>query len=570
MKVAIYARYSSENQSAKSIDDQIRVCKDYASKNNFLAEDEHIYIDEAISGSIINRPGLQALEKAAENKEFDTVIVDDLSRISRSNHQMLTLVLKFNYLQIKIISVSDGISTDDDNSKLGIHLRGLMNELYLDDLKKKTMRGLEGQKIRGFSAGENVFGYSTEPVGKLRIGKRGEAKHDGMVHKINPEQTDIVKRIFTEFSEGKSLRKIAASLNEDKIPTKRGLFGGWNISSLRRILQNKRYIGIWVWKKTKTVRDPLTGKKKIIPRPEKEHLSLHREDLIIIKQDLWDKTRERWSNMKGAYPLSKKAKANGQKQKSYIHNSPTHLFSGTMKCHCCTGPIVLVSGKGGGYYGCYNFRRKTCTNKLLVSRKRLEKIILSALQEKILTPGNVSYIYKNLEKQIAKRLNDNPEAIKKKKVQYDKLSLEMQNYLNYIKSGNFSKAVSEALKQCESRFELLTEEIKSLEFQKSNTFQSPPVEWIRHRLERLYETLSKNTTSAALALKELLSPIALEPVLNPDNDFYSVVNAQEGKFKPYYLAHIKAKTLALLDEKNKSSNWFQWRGRWDSNPRSPA
>jgi len=70
MKVAIYARYSSENQSAKSIDDQIRVCKDYASKNNFLAEDEHIYIDEAISGSIINRPGLQALEKAAEKQRI--------------------------------------------------------------------------------------------------------------------------------------------------------------------------------------------------------------------------------------------------------------------------------------------------------------------------------------------------------------------------------------------------------------------------------------------------------------------------------------------------------------------
>ncbi len=569
MKVAIYARYSSENQSAKSIDDQIRVCKDYASKNNFLAEDNHIYIDEAISGSIIDRPGLHALEKAAENKEFDTVIVDDLSRISRSNHQMLTLVLKFNYLQIRIISVSDGISTDDDNSKLGIHLRGLMNELYLDDLKKKTMRGLEGQNLRGFSVGENVFGYFTEPVGELRIGKRGETKHDGMVHKIDIEQANIVKRIFNEFSEGRSLHKIAATLNENKVPTKRGLFGGWNISSLRRILQNKKYIGIWVWKKTKTVRDPLTGKKKIIPRPEKEHLSASREDLIIIDQDTWDRARERWSKIEGAHPLSKK-KARGQKQKSYVHGTPPHLFSGTMKCHCCNGPIVLVSGKGSGYYGCYNFQRKTCTNKLLVSRKRIEKIILVALQEEILTPNNVNYIYKNLEKQIAKRLNDNPEAIKKKKSQHDKLSLEIQNYLNYIKVGNFSKAVSEMLKQCESRFELLAEEIKSLEFQKNNTFKSPPIEWIKDRLGHLYDTLGKNTTSAALALKELLSPITLEPVSDSDNDFYSVVNAQEGKFKPYYVAHIKAQTLALLDEKNKGSNWFQWRGRWDSNPRSPA
>jgi len=48
---------------------------------------------------------------------------------------------------VKIISVSDGIVTDDENSKLGIHIRGLINELYLDDLRKKTMRGLEGQRL---------------------------------------------------------------------------------------------------------------------------------------------------------------------------------------------------------------------------------------------------------------------------------------------------------------------------------------------------------------------------------------------------------------------------------------
>ncbi len=68
---------------------------------------------------------------------------------------MLTLVNKFAFNDVKIISVSDGIVTDDDNSKLGIHIRGLINELYLDDLKK-TMRGLEGQKLRGYSTGESV------------------------------------------------------------------------------------------------------------------------------------------------------------------------------------------------------------------------------------------------------------------------------------------------------------------------------------------------------------------------------------------------------------------------------
>jgi len=144
--------------------------------------DEHIYIDEAISGCLVNRAALQVVEEAVENKEFEAVVIDDSSRLSRSNHQMLTLVLKFDYHQVKIISVSDGIITDEENSKLGIHIRGLINELYLDDLRKKTMRGLEGQKIRGFSTGENVYGYYSKPVGELKLNKRGQPKYEGMVH----------------------------------------------------------------------------------------------------------------------------------------------------------------------------------------------------------------------------------------------------------------------------------------------------------------------------------------------------------------------------------------------------
>jgi len=66
MRAAIYARYSSENQSEKSIDDQIRVCKNYIKEHSMTLRDNYIYIDEAISGSLVNRPGLQALEKGMD------------------------------------------------------------------------------------------------------------------------------------------------------------------------------------------------------------------------------------------------------------------------------------------------------------------------------------------------------------------------------------------------------------------------------------------------------------------------------------------------------------------------
>jgi len=563
MKAAIYARYSSENQSEKSIDDQIRVCKKYCAEHELTVCDEHIYVDEALSGSLLNRPGLQALDKAAENKEFEAVLVDDLSRLSRSNHQMLTLVLKFNYLQVKIISVADGISTDDENSKLGIQMRGLINELYLDDLRKKTSRGLEGQKLRGFSAGEDVYGYCTKPVGELKLNRKGQAKYEGMVHKINPEEAEIVKRIFKEFIEGKSTHKLAIQFNEEKVPTKKKMRGGWNISTISRILRNEKYIGKWNWRKTKNVRDPMTGKKKSVLRPEKDRVLIFREDLIIIDKETWEKTQKRLEELRGTWPVSVKKKAFYQ-QKSYIHTSPNHLFSGLMKCNTCGAAIVLISGKGTGYYGCYNAKKKTCNNTLLIPRKRVEETIIKELREKILTADNLEYVYKKVEKLAAEGFNEVPELVKKKRAQYEKIQQEIQNYLKFIQLGNLSKAVADALGEAEKKNEELTQEIGSLEFQKENSFKTPPKEWINHRLESLRETLNKNTVSSALALKELLGPISLEPILTKENDFYQLFNGDEKNFKPYCVAHSKIRTLALLDEEKKGSNWLHWRWFFDT------
>ncbi|MDP8266267.1 MAG: recombinase family protein [Candidatus Aceula meridiana] len=564
MRASIYARYSSQNQSEKSIEDQIRVCKKYCTENNITVNENSIYIDEATSGSLVKRFGLGALEIAAENKEFDAIVVDDLSRLSRSNHQMLTLVLKFNYLQVKLISVSDGIITDDENSKLGIQMRGLINELYLDDLKKKTMRGLEGQKLRGFSAGESVYGYLTNPFGDLKMNRKGIAKYEGKVHKINPDEAEIVKRIYLDFVSGKSTHKIVEQLNIDKIPTKKHLKGGWNISTVCRILKNEKYIGIWKWKTHKSVRDPITGKRKSISRPESEHLSFSREDLIIINKELWNKAQEHWADLKGTWPISKKKKTYYQ-QKSYVHTSPTHLFSGLMKCKACGGAILLVSGKGLGYYGCYNARRKTCNNTLLVPRKRLEQIIIGKLREKLLTTNNLEYVYRNIEKLIASGLNEVPELTKKKKAQLEKIKTEMHNYLNFIRAGNFSKTVSEALNEAEKKNSELEQEITALEFQQNNNFKAPPKEWISHRLERLTETLNKDTVASSSALKELLSPITLEPILNKEVDLYRLFEGNDKEFKPYYVAHTKINTLSLLDEKGQGANWYQWWRRGESN-----
>lgn len=196
MKAAIYARFSSENQREQSIDDQVRVCREYAARNDIFVLEDHIYFDEAKSGALRDRPGLEDLKKAAEDKRFDVILVDDSSRLSRDNQFFNTLLCLFQFWGVDLVSVSDGLDSKEEHAKVAFQFRGIFNELYLSDLRKKTQRGQMGQVLRGFTVGSLGYGYKTKPVGETKYDKTGRLRADGFKPEIVPEEARIVKRIF--------------------------------------------------------------------------------------------------------------------------------------------------------------------------------------------------------------------------------------------------------------------------------------------------------------------------------------------------------------------------------------
>ena len=80
-KAVIYARYSSDNQTEQSIEGQVRVCKEYAERNNISILDS--YIDRAKTGTNDRRPAFQRMISDSDKKEWDYVIVYKLDRFSR-------------------------------------------------------------------------------------------------------------------------------------------------------------------------------------------------------------------------------------------------------------------------------------------------------------------------------------------------------------------------------------------------------------------------------------------------------------------------------------------------------
>ena len=84
---------------------------------------------------------------------------------------------------------------------------------------------------------------------------------------------------------------------------------------MSRILKNEKYIGRWIWNRTETRRDPLTGRKRRVPKPESEWDIREDEDLRLVSEDLWQQVTKRWQEVDRVWPVRrrKKGAAGGHK-----------------------------------------------------------------------------------------------------------------------------------------------------------------------------------------------------------------------------------------------------------------
>lgn len=331
MKTAIYTRYSTDRQRETSLDDQVRVCKARAESIG-LIPDYLIYGDDGVSGStpIGRRPqGARLLADILAGR-ISHLIIEGLDRLSRDMVEQERFVRRLEYRGIRLIGVADGYDSDAATRKINRTMRGLINEIYIDDLRHKTHRGLTGQLERGGHAGGVPYGYRSVPT-------------DG-IHQLEivPIQAKIVHRIYDAYADGASCQRIAAALNTDGVMTSRG--GTWSVSALygspakgSGILNNVLYIGELVWNRSQWVKDPETGLRKRLDRPRNEWIIEQHPELRIIDQPLWAAVRARFGRPVGEGGGTGKGKR------------PTTLFGGLIRCAKCGGAIIAISGR---HYGC--------------------------------------------------------------------------------------------------------------------------------------------------------------------------------------------------------------------------
>lgn len=395
MRAAIYSRYSSDNQREASIEDQLRICQRRADAEGFAVT--VTFADAAISGSDATRPQYQALLAAAGRQDFDVLLLEDLSRLTRDSVEQERTIRRLEFHGTRIIGVKDGYDSQSKARKVHRGIKGLMNELHLDDLSEKTHRGLEGQAIKGYWCGGRPYGYRLKPIlDAAQTDAYGQPARIGTVLEINDEQAVIVREIFERYVGGESCRTIATDLNLRGIASSGSTWrrkvrrcSGWTASAVRVIAFNDLYCGKITWNSSQFVKDPDTGRHQRRARPRAEW-NVHCDERLRIVSDATfqaaqDRTRDRANS-------DTRLKSGGK---------PKFLLSGLLSCNCGSH-FVMADDRA---YRCGSSREGACSSRVRVNRKHTEAVIRELFNQ-YLAPARVKLMAREYQREYTRLLRE--------------------------------------------------------------------------------------------------------------------------------------------------------------------
>ncbi|MDB5607090.1 MAG: Recombinase [Bradyrhizobium sp.] len=470
ISAAIYARFSSDLQSDRSIEDQFAVCRDKAKRENIKTI--AYYEDRAKSGaSIHGRDGISKMMQAAKRGEFSILIVESLDRISRDQEDLAAIYKKLSFGGIDILTVHEGRA---DQVQIG--LRGIVSAMYLTDLAHKVRRGAAGNIRQGKHAGGLAYGYRTTP------GKPGEWV-------IHEPEAKIIRRIYAMYLAGARSGKIIGILNGEGVKPPRGTY--WQPGTLtgsnnrhNGILGNEIYCGQLVWNRVRMVKNPETGKRVSRPNPESLWHRADARHLQILSPEIFNQVTDLRRQRGRAAPA--------------LRRKPRRLLSGLLRCSVCGGGMSIKGvDRGGTRVICTKFHNaKTCDNNRTYYLDQIEQMVLTGLRKHLVDPSAIRLFLETYHAE-RKRLIANANTMGPK---LEKALGELNRKIARL---------TEAMIDSDAPISQFTAKISDLNAEKQ-------------KLEKQLLDLSPLATTVAL------HPAALERYLSVVGDLATTINAEEG------------------------------------------
>lgn len=371
-----YVRLSRDDDKGHSvsIENQMLIIRQYADEKNIVID--RWYEDDGVSGYIFDRPGFNQLMEDLE-KDIDTVIVKDFSRLGRHNAKVLLLLDEFQERGKQLIVIDDAYdSSNSDDDTIGI--KTWYNERYVKDTSKKIRRALGARQKEGTLMTQPPFGY-----------KRNEK--DKSVIEVVHKEAEYVKMIFNLYLKGSGYRKIAAYLTDNHVPTpsmvrherevaeghhtKRQIASEWTDGMVKDMLDNDFYIGTFRLHKRERV--TIHGKDRRVPKEKQNAFENHHPP--VIDKMTFDLVQEiKIKRVKNHY--------RGSRGK-WLGTETPNPFGSCLFCKDCgrrLTPIVRqTSSCERKYYICstYNTKgRHYCSKAHLIEEQDLMKDVADYIQ----------------------------------------------------------------------------------------------------------------------------------------------------------------------------------------------
>ena len=446
LKAAAYCRVSTDKDDQKnSLESQKAYFEEYIKKNPDW-ELVKIYPDEGISGtSTKKRKQFNCMIKDAKCGKIDLIITKEVSRFARNTVDTLQYTRELKSLGIGVLFINDSINTLDSDGELRLTI---MASIAQEESRKTSERVKWGQKRqmeKGVVFGRNILGYH------LTNG----------VLTVNEEEAKLVRHIFNKYLEGKGLHIIAKELHAEGYKTKNGN-SEWTNKSIRTILQNEKYVGDLVQKKTITP-DFLTHQKKY-NKGEEELVIIKNHHEAIIDRKTFDFVQAEFKRKSEEYKIDN------------TKHSNRYAFSGKIKCGCCGRRYVATfrkrkDGSKRKMWNCYNkFKNGTmhevngemigCNNKA-VGNDVLECAVLQALNEISLDKESViSKITKIVSEIIQKREKEQFDFGKAEQEIEKIKAKKLKNIDTYYDNGITQEDFKRLNEQYQYEIDKMNEEIK--------------------------------------------------------------------------------------------------------------
>lgn len=501
-KIAIYCRVSTEEQAKNkegSITSQIqrlkmKVDEKNAYENGKWGKIVSIYQDAAYSGKNTDRPEFQRMLADVKRQRINTILVTELSRLSRSVTDFLNFIKELEDHGCDFICLQYDFDTTSPAGKVFMTIIMALAQFERELTAERIKNNFHARALRGLSNGGTPFlGYDKDPAnsGKLLV---------------NKDEALIVREIFDYFVKVSKTSEVAQWLNKKSTTNKSWTGkdgksrGGkkFTRSAIWRILTNPAYIGKREVNKTHRDMNPKDLK------PEEHYQLVNASWKPLIDNDVFEAAQ-------GKLNWSKRVKT-----------APTHDFilSGLLVCDECGKTLGghVAHGRNGKHFYYEHNQKSECRIKRYPAIS-LENLI----KRQVFTFLNHKSMNEEFRQAVAELSELKPQTtrdlLKLKSKEIKSLRSDVNKLMDLVTHNQVAKGLDtllERLKQSEDQLKSLESEHENLEQQALLEVENNiDAEFILNGIKKLR---NEQFRKASLASKrEIVRGLIKSIHIHPDN-----------------------------------------------------